>query len=121
MKILFIALGLVIFLLSVRLLSSDGGVGEYLSLSSRLDGISEEVAAQRAKNQLLRQEVEDLQSGSEAIETIARRKLGMIGENEVFVRVIEVPEIPQAMSLPVVEPSLPVLDESEPEGTGPAE
>jgi len=100
-KGLLIVLGLIILVLQIRLLSSDGGVGEYLYLQDRLDLIQEEVAQQEIVNELLRQEVKDLQSGTDAIETIARKKLGMIGENEVFIQVIEAPvsqELPASSS-----------------------
>lgn len=100
MKAILIALALVTLVLLVRLLSSDGGIGEYLSLQTRLEKLQEEVDQQIAVNQLLRNEVEDLQSGTEAIETIARQKLGMIAQDEVFIQVIEVPVIPSQSSLP---------------------
>jgi cell division protein FtsB len=38
----------------------------------------------RGRNQALEAEVEDLRSGSEAVEERARRDLGMIREDEVF-------------------------------------
>lgn len=119
MKIIFITLGLISLLLSIRLLSSDGGLAEYFSLNTRLSTLSQEADKQAAANQLLRKEVEDLQLGSEAIETIARRKLGMIGDNEIFVRVIEVPEIPKPMALPTTDLTPIQLIEVEPEGSAP--
>jgi cell division protein FtsB len=71
LKIIYIALAIVILILQVRLLSSDGGVGELISLQKNLD---------------------DLQSSTQAIETIARQKLGMIGEDEAFIKIIELPK-----------------------------
>lgn len=105
MKAILIALALVILVLLIRLLSSDGGIGEYLSLQTRLETLQEEVDQQIAVNQLLRNEVEDLQSGTEAIETIARQKLGMIAQDEVFIQVIEVPVIPNSTSQPRIFPT----------------
>lgn len=80
--------------LQIRLLSSDGGVAEYLTLKSQLQVLQKEVDDQASVNDLLRQEVKDLQSGTEAIETIARQKLGMIAEDEIFIQIIEIPVFP---------------------------
>jgi cell division protein FtsB len=43
----------------------------------------------RARNRALEAEVEDLRSGTEAVEERARRDLGMIREDEVFFFLIE--------------------------------
>ncbi len=89
-----IILALIIMVLQIRLLSSDGGVAEYLTLKSQLQVLQKEVDDQASVNDLLRQEVKDLQSGTEAIETIARQKLGMIAEDEIFIQIIEIPVFP---------------------------
>lgn len=105
MKGLIILLGFIILVLQVRLLSSEGGVGEYLSLQTRLNQLQQEVQQQTNQNALLKQEVQDLQQGTQAIETIARQKLGMIGQDEIFVRVIEVPEVKITAESSELEPS----------------
>ncbi|MGC9385355.1 MAG: FtsB family cell division protein [Hydrogenovibrio sp.] len=101
MKIIYIAFAIVILILQVRLLSSDGGVGELMSLQNKLDAFQAKIDALEHQNFLLRKEVKDLQSNTQAIETIARQKLGMIGENEVFIKVVELPKVPAA-----TEPSI---------------
>lgn len=92
MKIIYIALAIVILILQVRLLSSDGGVGELLSLQKNLDELHSKIDVLEQNNALLRKEVKDLQSSTQAIETIARQKLGMIGEDEAFIKIIELPK-----------------------------
>ena len=52
-----------------------------------------ENAELRKRNEALAAEVEDLKSGTEAIEERARSELGMIKPGEVFYQVIE-PETP---------------------------
>lgn len=92
MKAIYIVLAVVILVLQIRLLSSDGGVGELLSLQTKLDELHVKVDVLENNNALLRKEVQDLQSSTEAIETIARQKLGMIAKDEAFVKVIELPK-----------------------------
>ncbi len=92
MKIIYIALAIVILILQVRLLSSDGGVGELISLQKNLDELHAKIDVLEQDNALLRKEVKDLQSSTQAIETIARQKLGMIGEDEAFIKIIELPK-----------------------------
>ena len=92
MKAIYIVLAVVILVLQIRLLSSDGGVGELLSLQDKLDELHVKIDALENNNVLLRKEVQDLQSSTKAIETIARQKLGMIAKDEAFVKVIELPK-----------------------------
>ena len=90
-KFITLALAIIILVLQVRLLSSDGGVGEWLSLQSKLDQLQRQIDTLETQNILLKKEVVALQSSPKAIETLARQKLGMIAEDEVFVKVIELP------------------------------
>lgn len=92
MKTIYIVLAVIILILQIRLLSSDGGVGELLSLQNKLDELHVKINALEDNNALLKKEVQDLQSSTEAIETIARQKLGMIAKDEAFVKVIELPK-----------------------------
>lgn len=92
MKAIYIVLAVFILILQIRLLSSDGGVGELLSLQNKLDELHVKIDVLEDNNALLRKEVQDLQSSTEAIETIARQKLGMIAKDEAFVKVIELPK-----------------------------
>ena len=89
MKLIFSILGLVIFILVIRLLSSEGGISEYQQLSLKLSEIESENDTLRESNLILKKEVQELQSDTKMIESIARQKLGMIKENEVFIKVIK--------------------------------
>ena len=91
MKILIIILSVLVLLSGIRLLSSNGGLGEYLSLKLRLAEAQQQVEAQQAINDLLKKEIIELQSGTDALETHARKRLGMIGENEVFIQLLDLP------------------------------
>ena len=92
-KKLSILLLLVIFLLTYKLFSSDGGMAEYAKLSKQIEQLEAKNRQQQDENQRLKQKVYALQHNPEAIETLARQKLGMIGENEVFIQVIEQPAV----------------------------
>lgn len=76
----------VVFLL--RLLSSDGGFSDYLQAKQQLNEIDRTLAEQQQQNSLLKQEVNELQTSDEGIESIARQVLGMVKPNEVFIEVI---------------------------------
>lgn len=91
MKPIYIVLAIVILVLQIRLLSSEGGVGEYISLKKQLNTLETKISNLESHNTALKKEVQALQSNTDSIETIARQKLGMIGENEVFIKVIELP------------------------------
>lgn len=111
MKLLYSLLGFTILLLLIQLLSSNGGVAELASLKKQLATLDAENHALFKQNQLLEKEVQDLQSNTNAIETIARQKLGMIKQNEVFIQVIELPPhlIEEKVILP--EPSKTLSDQ----------
>ena len=87
---LLIGILLILFcLLQYRLWFGQYSVTDYLQ---RLD----EIATQRASNQELQKrnrmllaDVTDLQQGLEAIEERARNELGLIGEHEVFFRIVQ--------------------------------
>lgn len=102
MKLLYISLALIILVLQARLLSSEGGVSELFALQKQLSQLEIELAEQQALNKQLSKEVNLLQSDDKAIETIARQTLGMVGKDEVFIEVIELPAttINQTIGLP---------------------
>lgn len=106
MKSVFLVLGVVWLILLIRLLSSDGGLAEYLALESRQQEIQTKVNALEAQNSALKVDVQRLQTDDEAIESIARQKLGMIAKDEVFVKVIELkPDANSALNEPSMSSS----------------
>ena len=79
--------------LQVKLWFGQGGRPEVKHLRERVAAQRSENAELRKRNEALAAEVEDLKSGTEAIEERARSELGMIKPGEVFYQVIE-PETP---------------------------
>ena len=89
MRLLTLLLLILFGALQYRLWFGQLGVPDYLRQL-------EEIASQRASNQelvkrnrMLLADVTDLQQGFEAIEERARHELGLIGEDEVFFRIIQ--------------------------------
>ena len=91
MKLIYISLALIILILQARLFSSEGGVSELFALKKQLNQLEMALTEQQAINAKLAEEVHFLQSDHNAIETIARQTLGMVGKDEVFIEVIELP------------------------------
>ena len=88
MRIIAAVLFVLVLALQYRLWVNDGGMREVWRLR-------EEVAAQRAENDKLKErnrtlvaEVQDLKQGTTAIEERARTDLGMVGNKETFYQVM---------------------------------
>jgi len=88
-KKLYLAFAILIVILQVRLLSSEGGLGELFSLQEQLKTLESSLEDQRLINAKLADEVKSLQSNPLSIETLARQNLGMVKKDEVFIKVIE--------------------------------
>lgn len=91
MKILATALLVALVLLQYRIWVSDDGL-------RGVERLQHAVAAQQKlnsrlteRNSRLEAEVEDLKSGTAAIDELARSDLGMIGPDETFYQVVEPP------------------------------
>lgn len=114
MRVILIVLAVLLFLSLTRLLSSDGGLGEYLSLKQQVNELEQQLTQQRVTNSLLVEEVKDLQQGQAAIETIARQQLGMIKRDEQFIKLLElapsniIAPPPEVSSEPVLENPQPI-------------
>ena len=79
--------------LQAKLWFGQGGRGEVRALARSVDQQREENALLERRNAALEAEVEDLKSGTAAVEERARAELGMIKPGETFYRVVEpVPE-----------------------------
>jgi cell division protein FtsB len=91
----WLLLGLIGLLIGLqgKLWFGQGGRPEVRHLQERVATQRRENAELRKRNEALAAEVEDLKSGTEAIEERARSELGMIKPGEVFYQVIE-PEAP---------------------------
>jgi cell division protein FtsB len=89
MKWLATALAVALILLQYRIWISDDGMRGVERLQHAVTAQQKLNAALTARNSRLAAEVEDLKSGTAAIEERARSDLGMIGPNETFYQVVE--------------------------------
>jgi Septum formation initiator len=88
MKFFVIALIVLLGLLQYRLWSGDNSLPEYFVLQKQIAAQQEGNAKLNERNQVLKEEIIDLKSGTEAIEERARNELGMVKEGETFYRVV---------------------------------
>ena len=89
LKIITLFLIALFLLLQYRIWIDEDGIKSLNLIKSNLQDTELENQQLNIENQQLRAEILDLREGSEAIEEIARRELGLIGEGEVFFRVID--------------------------------
>lgn len=88
MKFTVAMLGLLLTLVSYRLVFGDGSLQELNRLDNELRQARTELTRVQNRNQALRAEVVDLKTGLDAIEERARLELGMIGNDETFYQFI---------------------------------
>jgi cell division protein FtsB len=69
--------------------AGKSSLGKYFELRQEVSEQREENELQRARNNILYAEIDDLRNGIEATEERARNDLGMIREGEVFYRVVD--------------------------------
>ena len=91
MRWVTVALLVLLGLVQAGLWLGDGGLSHVLRLQLELDGLVQRIAAQRQANSRLLAEVEDLKGGLEMVEETARRELGMVRPNEIFVQYAAAP------------------------------
>ena len=87
--VLFIVLALLL-LLQLRLWVSDDGYRAAWRLADQVAAQRAENEALRERNQALAAEVGDLKTGLDAVEEIARSELGMIRSGETLFQVVDV-------------------------------
>jgi cell division protein FtsB len=97
---LLLLIGLVV-VLQYRLWVGEGSLAEVHALQQEIADQKAELERLRARNQQLRAEVTDLQSGEAALEERARGELGMIKPGEAFIQAIERPKPAPAQPPPV--------------------
>ncbi|MCX8049374.1 MAG: septum formation initiator family protein [Methylohalobius sp.] len=91
MRVVNLVLGFVLLALQIRLWLGDGGFWERRQLKLQIAELESQINAARERNQALEAEVEDLKHNLMAVEERARRDLGMIRDDEIFVLVMENP------------------------------
>ena len=89
MRWLIAILVIVLVLLQYRLWVGDGSLAEVWRLHQAVETQRTENQELLERNAALEAEVQDLKTGSEAIEERARSELGMIREGETFYQVVE--------------------------------
>lgn len=89
MRWLATALLLALILLQYRIWISDDGVRAVERLQHVVTTQEQLNARLTERNSRLAAEVQDLKSGTAAIDELARSDLGMIGPNETFYQVVE--------------------------------
>lgn len=89
MKWLATALAVALILLQYRIWISDDGLRGVTRLQHAVAAQQKLNSTLTERNSRLAAEVQDLKSGTAAIEELARSDLGMIGPNETFYQVVE--------------------------------
>lgn len=97
MKRLIFLLVCLLSLLQYRLWLGDNNLSEYVVLQGQIAAQEQSNGKLIARNQILKEEINDLKSGTQAIEERARNELGMVKEGETFYSVVgsELPELNQ--------------------------
>lgn len=85
--------GLVASLLLVQsvLWTGNNGILEYINLNRDVADAKARNSRLSDRNQLLLEDVLDIKSRDEAVEELARNRLGMIRQGELFYQVVEQP------------------------------
>ena len=82
-------LALLLLLLQYGLWFGDPNLPDLWERRGDAQALAKKVERLEARNRRLRAEVEDLRKGGEAIVERAREDLGMVGEGEIFIRMVE--------------------------------
>ena len=87
-RIATIVLALMLLALQWRLWVAEGGISHTLALQTQVRVAEAEIEQLSLRNARLAAEVQDLETGSQAIEGRARNALGMIANGETFYLVV---------------------------------
>jgi len=74
-------------ILQAQLWFGRGSIPEVMRLSQRLEAQTQKNAQQELAIERMRAELTDLQIGLEMVEERARKELGMVKSNEIFVQI----------------------------------
>jgi len=101
MRLMLLCLALSTILIQYPLWWGKGGRLQVRQLQEKIAAQHDVNQALAARNAALQAEVQDLRSGTQAVEERARAEMGMIREGEVFVRILA----PDEAEPPVVQAS----------------
>lgn len=88
MRLLLLLLVVLNLITQYALWFGNSGWERVREMQARLDSQQETNAALQARNNALFAEVQDLKTGTQAIEERARSELGMFHEEEIFVQIL---------------------------------
>jgi cell division protein FtsB len=89
MRLVQLTLLVLIIVLQYRFWFAENGFGDRKRLEAEIAQQQADYDAQAAKNAVLQARVDDLKSGDDTIEELARQNLGLIKPGETFVIMIE--------------------------------
>jgi cell division protein FtsB len=88
-RILYLSLIASVLLVQSVLWTGHNGIVEFINLNRDVSDAKARNTRLSDRNQLLLEDVLDIKSRDEAIEELARNRLGMIREGELFYQVVE--------------------------------
>lgn len=89
MRLILIILASLLLLIQLPLWLGKGGWLRAWDLDQQVTAAQKRIEDLKARNAKLASEVQDLRSGTGAVEERARYELGMIRDNEIFIQVLE--------------------------------
>lgn len=89
MRLIQIALLALILILQYRYWFAENGYTDKQRLKEEIAQLQREVQAQKATNDKLQARVDDLKSGDDAIEDLARQDLGLVKPGETYIIIVD--------------------------------
>ncbi len=94
MRVFVLILVILTLLAQYHLWWGQDGVSSYFLSRAQLVAQNTKITTLTERNNVLKAQLDDLKTGEEAVEELARIKLGMIREDERFVQILEVKDLP---------------------------
>jgi cell division protein FtsB len=107
-RLIFFTIAALLVLIQYPLWLGKGGWLRVWELDNQVTLAKKKNIELRTRNAKLDSEVRDLTAGTEAMEERARYELGMIKDNEIFVRLVEAGKLPIAEPAPETPAANPV-------------
>lgn len=83
-RLISVLLLVLLLVLQYQLWVGDGSLGQKAELEQEIEKQQIHNHQLKARNEVIASEIEVLTQGTEGLEEVARSKLGMIGEDEIF-------------------------------------
>ncbi|ARB45583.1 FtsB family cell division protein [Alloalcanivorax xenomutans] len=93
-QVMLAVLALLLVVLQARLWFGEGSLRHVATLKKEVQALSEQNQTLSERNRLMAADVRDLKEGSDAVEELARKDLGMIRDGETFFLILE-PDTPR--------------------------